>query len=39
MALDDHGVTSSDCLKPVINIRSDVTVLGDGTMENQYTFS
>ena len=38
----DDGVVNANGthnLRPVINIRSDVTVLGEGTVENPYTFS
>ena len=36
---DDYPGYNSYGLRPVINIRGDVTVSGDGTMENPYTFS
>ena len=36
----DEGIASdTSALRPVINIRSDVTVSGLGTMQNPYTFS
>ena len=37
--LNDFNVINAFALRPVINIRSDVTVSGDGTMENPYTIS
>ena len=36
---DDHGVSTAFGLRPVINIRGDVTVSGLGTMQNPYNFS
>ena len=38
-SIDDYGVSSIYALRPVINIRSDVTVSGDGTMQNPYQLS
>ena len=37
--LDDANANNAYTLRPVINVRSDVTVSGDGTMQNPYTFS
>ena len=37
--VDDGGVSTARALRPVINIRSDVTVSGLGTMTSPYTFS
>ena len=37
--LDDTGTYGVIGFRPVINIRSDVTVSGLGTMQNPYTFS
>ena len=37
--VDDYGANSVVTLRPVINIRSDVTVSGLGTMTSPYTFS
>ena len=38
--IDDPLVsTDSYYIKPVINIRSDVTITGDGTMSNPYQIS
>ncbi len=37
--IDDYNVADVYALRPVINIRRDVTVSGLGTMENPYTFS
>ncbi len=37
--VDDGGVSTARALRPVINIRSDVTVSGQGTMTSPYTFS
>ena len=37
--VNDGAPTQRHYLKPVINISSDVTVLGEGTVENPYTFS
>ena len=37
--LNDNSSYFDYGLRPVINIRSDVTVTGDGTMENPYRFS
>ncbi len=34
--IDDGYVNNTLTIRPVINIRSDVTVTGDGTMENPY---
>ena len=36
---DDNDAGNAYALRPVINIRSDVTVSGDGTMQNPYNFS
>ena len=36
---DDYNAYGVFGLRPVINIRSDVTVTGDGTMENPYQIS
>lgn len=38
-SIDDPGMNTSRSLRPVINIRSDVTVSGLGTMESPYTIS
>ena len=38
-SIDDRDTTSVSALRPVINIRSDVIVSGDGTMQNPYNFS
>ena len=35
-AFDDGRTENTYAMRPVINIRSDVTVLGDGTMDNPY---
>ena len=37
--VDDNNADNVHALRPVINIRSDVTVSGDGTMQNPYSFS
>ena len=37
--IDDYNVADVYALRPVINIRRDVTVSGLGTMENPYTLS
>ena len=37
--VDDGGVSTARALRPVINIRSDVTVSGDVTIEKPYEFS
>ena len=37
--INDGTPSGNHGLKPVINIRSDVTVSGLGTMQNPYTFS
>ncbi len=37
--IDDAYVNNRIAIRPVINIRSDVTVSGDGTMQNPYYFS
>ena len=37
--IDDGNANNTYALRPVINIRSDVTVSGDGTMEKPYEFS
>lgn len=34
--LDDNSTRYEVGLRPVINIRSDVSISGDGTMENPY---
>ena len=34
--IDDHGAGESRGLRPVINIRSDVTITGSGTMTDPY---
>ena len=36
---DDYDAYGANALRPVINIRSDVTISGDGTMESPYTIS
>ena len=38
-AFDDNGAFLTYGLRPVINIRSDVKVSGDGTMQNPYLFA
>ena len=35
-AFDDGRTENTYAMRPVINIRSDVTVSGDGTMDNPY---
>ena len=35
----DNAPINNYGLRPVINIRSDVTISGDGTMESPYTIS
>ena len=37
--IDDNRAPTGSGLRPVINIRSDVTVTGDGTMSNPYRIS
>ena len=37
--LDEFGAGDSHALRPTINIRSEVTVSGDGTIKNPYIFS
>ena len=34
--LEEHGIGNQFFIKPVINIRSDVTIIGSGTMMDQY---
>ncbi len=34
--IDDPSVAYADGVKPVINIRSDVTITGSGTMTDPY---
>ena len=36
---DDYDANLANALRPVINIRRDVTISGDGTMESPYTIS
>ena len=38
-SISSHGVNGARALRPVINIRSDVTVSGDGTMQNPFQLS
>ena len=38
-SFDDGNTDGTRGLRPVINIRSDVTVIGDGTMQNPYKLS
>ena len=37
--IDDHGTNHTNGLRPVINIRSDVTITGSGTMTDPYVVS
>ncbi len=38
-AFDDGRTENTYAMRPVINIRSDVTVSGDGTMDNPYAYN
>ena len=38
-SIDDSDTNHTNGIRPVINIRSDMTVSGDGTMQNPYSFS
>ena len=37
--IDDDVITRAFGLRPVINIREDVTISGNGTMSNPYKIS
>ena len=38
-SFDDHGVYDADGIRPIINIRSDVTITGTGTKTDPYVIN